>query len=96
MISCNIKGCAVTVVTDHANLRIVLLASTPTLYSPTAHKFRALLQPWLPNLTIVYKPGRLHTNVDSLSRLTNSDLIHTHVRSPTLSKTLTTTETQLS
>ena len=64
-----LEGRPFEVITDHANLRTVLFSSTDALYSAQVHKQRAVLQTWLPNMSIRYRPGSTHKNVDALSRL---------------------------
>jgi hypothetical protein len=64
-----IDGAMTYVVTDHAPLRSVVYSDSPTMLSQRINKYRMLLQPFLPNLHIIYKPGKHHHNVDILSRL---------------------------
>lgn len=68
-----LDGSAFTVYTDHANMKSVLLSKTETLYSRQVNKFRILLQPWLSQIEFIHKPGKLHRNVDALSRLIPAD-----------------------
>lgn len=63
-------GSKFSVITDHSNLSSVLSSTSPTLYSRQVAKFRMLLQPFQSNMTFVHRAGKLHKNVDSLSRLT--------------------------
>ncbi|KAE8228098.1 hypothetical protein CF326_g6981 [Tilletia indica] len=65
-----LEGSDVTVITDHAPVAGMLNSRTGLVpYGRTVEKARALLRPHLDHLRFVYKPGKIHTNVDALSRL---------------------------
>ncbi|KAE8207700.1 hypothetical protein CF327_g7275, partial [Tilletia walkeri] len=64
-----LEGARVTVVTDHAPMGAMLTSAAGIHYGPTITRCRALLLPHLHNLRFVHRPGRLHSNVDALSRL---------------------------
>lgn len=68
-----LEGASTTVVTDHAPLPGILRAADYKITSPTLAAVRQKLMPFLPNLRFVYKPGKLHANVDGLSRLRLED-----------------------
>ncbi|KAK0519317.1 hypothetical protein OC834_007425 [Tilletia horrida] len=63
------QGAQVTVMTDHAPMGAMLTSTTGVHYGPTVTRCRALLLPHLHNLRFVHRPGRIHGNVDALSRL---------------------------
>jgi len=63
-----IEGGQTMLVTDHASIREVLQSATTVQYSLRIDKFRNLLTPYIDDITIVYRPGKLHLNVDALSR----------------------------
>lgn len=65
-----LEGNDFTVFTDHQNINTVLRSKSETLYSRQVDRFRVLLMPYLSNMEIRHRPGRLHHNVDALSRLT--------------------------
>ncbi|EPQ31343.1 uncharacterized protein PFL1_01527 [Pseudozyma flocculosa PF-1] len=62
---------SIEVITDHAPLRAVLAAPLHSQRPSSARieKMRAYLTPFLPFMTVRYKPGSQHTNADALSRL---------------------------
>lgn len=64
-----LEGQAFTVFTDHENIRSVLNSKSETLYSRQVDRFRMLLMPYISSMTIEHRPGKLHHNVDALSRL---------------------------
>ncbi|KAE8185611.1 hypothetical protein A4X06_0g7265 [Tilletia controversa] len=65
-----LEGAKVTVVTDHAPVHGMLHSRPGALpYGHAVERARTILRPQLDNLRIVYRPGRLHVNVDALSRL---------------------------
>lgn len=68
-----IEGNDFTVYTDHANINTVLRSKTETLYSRQVDRFRMLLMPYLSNMEIKHRPGKLHHNVDALSRLSDDE-----------------------
>ena len=61
----------IIVVTDHAPLGAVLRSPTHSLrqFTPRIERLRAYLMPYLDVMEFVHKAGRLHSNVDALSRL---------------------------
>ena len=65
----------IIVITDHAPLPSVLKASSHSQkhFTPRIEKLRAYLMPMLGNLEFRYKQGKLHANVDALSRLSRID-----------------------
>lgn len=65
-----LDGLSFSVITDHSNLSSVLNSTSSTIYSRQVSKFRMLLQPFQSNMTFIHRAGKLHKNVDSLSRLT--------------------------
>ncbi|KAE8240674.1 hypothetical protein A4X13_0g7658 [Tilletia indica] len=64
-----LEGAEVTVVTDHLPMAAMLLSDSGAKYGPTVTRCRALLLPHLLNFRFVHRPGKVHTNVDALSRL---------------------------
>ncbi|KAE8223931.1 hypothetical protein CF326_g8116, partial [Tilletia indica] len=64
-----LEGAEVTVVTDHLPMAAMLLSDSGAKYGPTISRCRALLLPHLANFRFVHRPGKVHTNVDALSRL---------------------------
>ncbi|KAE8250242.1 hypothetical protein A4X13_0g4880, partial [Tilletia indica] len=65
-----LEGAEITVVTDHAPLGPMLNAGSSQVYGPVITRCRALLLPHIHNFTFIHRPGAIHKNVDSLSRLT--------------------------
>ncbi|SPO28028.1 uncharacterized protein UTRI_05171 [Ustilago trichophora] len=61
----------IIVITDHAPLPAVLKAPSHSQhhFTPRIEKLRAYLMPFLERMEFRYKPGKLHANVDALSRL---------------------------
>lgn len=55
-------------VTDHASIREVLTSAMTMQYSLRIHKFRSLLSPYINDIHVHYRPGKLYLNVDALSR----------------------------
>jgi hypothetical protein len=47
----------------------VVESSSKTLTSPRVERWRMLLQPYIGQMSFVHKAGKLHGNVDALSRL---------------------------
>jgi hypothetical protein len=64
-----LDGTPFTVVTDHQPIIQVVESSSKTITSPRVERWRMLLQPYVGQMTFVRKAGRLHGNVDALSRL---------------------------
>jgi hypothetical protein len=64
-----LDGTPFTVVTDHQPIIQVVESSSKTITSPRVERWRMLLQPYVGQMTFVHKAGRLHGNVDALSRL---------------------------
>ncbi|KAE8242671.1 hypothetical protein A4X13_0g7062 [Tilletia indica] len=64
-----LEGAEITVVTDHLPMAAMLLSDAGGKYGPTISRCRALLLPHLSNFRFVHRPGKVHTNVDALSRL---------------------------
>ncbi|KAE8218758.1 hypothetical protein CF319_g7425 [Tilletia indica] len=65
-----LEGAKVTVVTDHAPIPGMLSSRPGAIpYGHAVERARVILRPHLDNMRFVYKPGRLHVNVDALSRL---------------------------
>lgn len=67
-----LDGIPFTVVTDHQPILTVVNSSSKTLTSPRVERWRMLLQPYIGQVTWIHKAGKIHTNVDALSRLTRS------------------------
>lgn len=63
-----LDGSTFTVVTDHQSLLSVTSSSSTTLYSARVDKWRILLAPYLGQMTLVHRAGRIHGNADGLSR----------------------------
>ena len=61
-------GSVFTVVTDHQSLLCVTSSSSTTLYSARVDKWQMLLAPYLGQMTLVHRAGRVHGNADGLSR----------------------------
>jgi hypothetical protein len=64
-----LDGTPFTVVTDHQPIIQVVESSSRTITSPRVERWRMLLQPYVGQMTFVHKAGKLHGNVDALSRL---------------------------
>jgi hypothetical protein len=64
-----LDGTPFTVVTDHQPIIQVVESSSKTITSPRVERWRMLLQPYVGQMTFVHKAGRVHGNVDALSRL---------------------------
>lgn len=67
-----LQGASISVITDHAPLASVMLAPSHREFGPRIEWIRSQLAPYLHQMRFHYKPGHLHVNVDSLSRL-NTD-----------------------
>jgi hypothetical protein len=67
-LSLYLEGNTFTVFTDHQSTRDVLQASPNVKMSKRLDKYRMLLQPYLDDMDIVYRPGKLMNMVDPLSR----------------------------
>ncbi|KAE8242628.1 hypothetical protein A4X13_0g7082 [Tilletia indica] len=67
-----LEGAEVTVVTDHLPMGPMLLFDAGGKYGPTISRCRALftLASHLHNFRFRHRPGKIHKNVDALSRLT--------------------------
>lgn len=63
-----LDGAVFTVVTDHQSLLSVTGSSSTTLYSARVDKWRMLLAPYLGQMTLVHRSGKIHGNADGLSR----------------------------
>ena len=63
-----LDGSVFTVVTDHQSLLSVTGSSSNTLYSARVDKWRMLLSPYLGQMTLVHRAGKIHGNADGLSR----------------------------
>lgn len=63
-----LDGSTFTVVTDHQSLLSITGSSSNTLYSARVDKWRMLLAPYLGQMTLVHRAGRIHGNADGLSR----------------------------
>lgn len=64
-----LEGSRVGIVTDHQPLKSMLLAGPHRQFTPVIEAVRQELRPFCGDWSFHYKPGRLHVNVDSLSRL---------------------------
>ena len=64
-----LDGAVFTVVTDHQSLLTITGSSSNTLYSARVDKWRMLLSPYLGQMSLVHRAGRIHNNADGLSRL---------------------------
>jgi transposase InsO family protein len=64
-----LDGTPFTVVTDHQPIIQVVESSSKTITSPRVERWRMLLQPYVGQMSFVHKAGKLHANVDALSRL---------------------------
>lgn len=63
-----LDGAVFTVVTDHQSLLTVTGSSSNTLYSARVDKWRMLLSPYLGQMSLVHRAGKIHGNADGLSR----------------------------
>lgn len=63
-----LDGSLFTVVTDHQSILSVTGSSSNTIYSSRVDKWRMLLAPYLGQMTLVHRAGRIHRNADGLSR----------------------------
>ncbi|KAA8899934.1 hypothetical protein FN846DRAFT_909451 [Sphaerosporella brunnea] len=61
-------GNTFTVFTDHESIRDVLHSAPRVDFSKRIDKYRMLLQPYLDDMEIVYRPGKKMVMVDPLSR----------------------------
>jgi hypothetical protein len=68
-LSLYLEGNTFTVFTDHQSTRDVLQAAPNVKMSKRLDKYRMLLQPYLDDMDIVYRPGKLMNMVDPLSRV---------------------------
>ncbi|KAE8239094.1 hypothetical protein A4X13_0g8254 [Tilletia indica] len=64
-----LEGAELTVVTDHLPMAAMLLSDAGAKYGPTISRCRALLLPHLQHFRFIHRPGKVHKNVDALSRL---------------------------
>lgn len=65
-----VQGCKhLWVVTDHAPLVSILGRGKNTAYNSRVERFRMDILPYLSYMTVVHKPGKAHSNVDTLSRI---------------------------
>jgi hypothetical protein len=67
-LSLYLEGNTFTVFTDHESTRDVLQAAPNVRMSKRLDKYRMLLQPYLDDMDVVYRPGKLMQMVDPLSR----------------------------
>ena len=63
-----LDGSVFTVVTDHQSLLTVTGSSSTTLYSARVDKWRMLLSPYIGQMSLVHRAGKVHGNADGLSR----------------------------
>jgi hypothetical protein len=63
-----LEGNTFTVYTDHESIRDVLHSTPRVDFSKRIDKYRMLLQPYLDDMEIVYRPGKKLVMVDPLSR----------------------------
>lgn len=63
-----LDGAIFTVVTDHQSLLTVTGSSSNTLYSARVDKWQMLLSPYLGQMSLVHRGGKIHGNADGLSR----------------------------
>ena len=63
-----LDGSIFTVVTDHQSLLTITGSSSTTLYSARVDKWRMLLSPYLGQMSLVHRAGKVHGNADGLSR----------------------------
>ena len=63
-----LDGSVFTVVTDHQSLLSITGSSSTTLYSARIDKCRMLLAPYMGQITLVHRAGKIHNNADGLSR----------------------------
>ena len=72
-----LDGSVFTVVTDHQSLLSITGSSPTTLYSAHVDKWRMLLAPYMGQMTLVHRAGKIRNNADGLSRSrrVTSDLV---------------------
>lgn len=63
------EGSRVVYITDHAPLGPIITGGSQHEYTPNMMKARTLLAPHLHNIKFCFRQGKLHRNVDALSRL---------------------------
>jgi hypothetical protein len=63
-----LEGNTFTVFTDHESIRDVLHSAPRVDFSKRIDKYRMLLQPYLDDMDIIYRPGKKMVMVDPLSR----------------------------
>jgi hypothetical protein len=63
-----LEGNTFTVYTDHESIRDVLHSAPRVDFSKRIDKYRMLLQPYLDDMEIIYRPGKKMVMVDPLSR----------------------------
>jgi hypothetical protein len=63
-----LEGNTFTVFTDHESIRDVLHSAPRVDFSKRIDKYRMLLQPYLDDMEVVYRPGKKMVMVDPLSR----------------------------
>jgi hypothetical protein len=63
-----LEGNTFTVFTDHESIRDVLHSAPRVDFSKRIDKYRMLLQPYLDDMEIIYRPGKKMVMVDPLSR----------------------------
>jgi hypothetical protein len=68
-----LDGVPFTVVTDYQPILQVVSSNSKTITSPRVERWRMLLQPYMGQMTFVHKAGKIHSNVDALSRLSRKE-----------------------
>lgn len=63
-----LDGSVFTVVTDHQSILSIAGSSSTTLYNARVDKWRMLLAPYMGQMTLVHRAGKIHGNADGLSR----------------------------
>ena len=63
-----LDGSVFTVVTDHQSLLSITGSSSTALYSAHVDKWRMLLAPYMGQMTLVHRAGKIHNNTDGPSR----------------------------
>jgi hypothetical protein len=74
-----LDGVPFTVVTDHQPILQVVASNSKTITSPRVERWRMLLQPYMGQMTFIHKAGKIHSNVDALSRLSREEVTGTKV-----------------
>ncbi|SOV02445.1 uncharacterized protein UDID_19458 [Ustilago sp. UG-2017a] len=65
----------ITVLIDHAPLSTVLQSHSPSMrqFTPCIERLQAYLMPFLDSMEFVHKPGKQHSNVNTLSRISTEN-----------------------